>query len=362
MTPDMTWWVRLADSVRAAGRGEAPLDEPVRMVRDGLGFDCATLVGPQRATSGEAHPVLVNLDYPGDAIRFISTTYAAECPAHRYITEHRVAGRFIDLPYDFRSSRTYREALKPNGFHEGLTLPLGVLRHGTPRPGFLALSSTHGRPLRDESLLGLTMLASEIASLTDPRVSSPSAPADLVVWAGRGRLDVRVGDLAEGPFSARDVAHQSGARLPAPRWDTGLVARHHRSRRRRSPDPHPAGPRRRPSDPAGTRRGGSAVPRMDQRRDRRSPGHLRPNHPDPRGVRADEDRSAQPDRPRARGPAPGPGQPRRDPLRGRGEPQLPAGIDGNPREGRGCRKSPGRGCGPGSFASLRAAYQFRWGT
>jgi DNA-binding CsgD family transcriptional regulator len=210
MTPDMTWWVRLADSVRAAGRGEAPLDEPVRMVRDGLGFDCATLVGPQRATSGEAHPVLVNLDYPGDAIRFISTTYAAECPAHRYITEHRVAGRFIDLPYDFRSSRTYREALKPNGFHEGLTLPLGVLRHGTPRPGFLALSSTHGRPLRDESLLGLTMLASEIASLTDPRVSSPSAPADLVVWAGRGRLDVRVGDLAEGPFSARDVARIGG--------------------------------------------------------------------------------------------------------------------------------------------------------
>lgn len=205
MTPDMTWWVRLADSVRAAGRGEAPLDEPVRMVRDGLGFDCATLVGPQRATTGQAHPVLVNLDYPGDAIRFISTTYAVECPAHRYITEHRVAGRFIDLPYDFRSSRTYREALKPNGFHEGLTLPLGVLRHGTPRPGFLALSSTHDRPLRDESLLGLTMLASEIASLTDPRASFPPSPADLVVWVGRGRLDVRVGDLAEGPFTAREL-------------------------------------------------------------------------------------------------------------------------------------------------------------
>lgn len=225
MTPDMTWWVRLADSVRAAGRGEAPLDEPVRMVRDGLGFDCATLVGPQRATAGEAHPVLVNLDYPSDAIRFISTTYAAECPAHRYITEHRVAGRFIDLPYDFRSSRTYWEALKPNGFHEGLTLPLGVLRHGSPRPGFLALSSTHGRPLRDEALLGLTMLASEIASLTDPRATRPPAPADLVVWVGRGRLDVRVGDLTRGPFTTREVvriggpapAHRSSTRLPAPR-------------------------------------------------------------------------------------------------------------------------------------------------
>ncbi|WP_228548860.1 helix-turn-helix transcriptional regulator [Dietzia sp. SYD-A1] len=206
VTPEMTWWVRLADSVRAAGRGEAPLDEPVRMVRDGLGFDCATLVGPQRATTGQAHPVLVNLDYPGDAIRFISTTYAAECPAHRYITEQRVAGRFIDLPYDFRSSRTYREALKPNGFHEGLTLPLGVLRHGSPRPGFLALSSTHGRPLRDEALLGLTMLASEIASLTDPRATRPPAPADLVVWVGRGTLDVRVGDVAAGPFTTRDLS------------------------------------------------------------------------------------------------------------------------------------------------------------
>ncbi|PAY24326.1 helix-turn-helix transcriptional regulator [Dietzia natronolimnaea] len=67
------------------------------------------------------------------------------------------------------------------------------------------MSSTHGRPLRDEALLGLTMLASEIASLTDPRATRPPAPADLVVWVGRGRLDVRVGDLTRGPFTTREV-------------------------------------------------------------------------------------------------------------------------------------------------------------
>jgi DNA-binding CsgD family transcriptional regulator len=204
MTTDMTWWIRLSDSVHAAGRGDIPLDEPIRMIRDGLGFDCATLVGPQRSDSAQGHPVLVNLDYPGEALRFIATTYATQCPAHRYAVEHRVARRFIDLPYDFRSSRTYNEALKPCGFHEGLTLPLGPRRLATTRPGFLALSSTHGRPLRDDSRLALTMLATEIATLTDPQPSNSPFPADLVVWAGHGRIKPRVGDLSAAPLSARE--------------------------------------------------------------------------------------------------------------------------------------------------------------
>ena len=115
MTTTVTWWIRLADSVRSAGHGDIPLDEPIRMLRDGLGFDCATLVGPQHSAVAKHHPVLVNVDYPDAAVQFIASTYATQCPAHRYAVEHRVARRFIDLPYDFRRSRTYIEALQPCG-------------------------------------------------------------------------------------------------------------------------------------------------------------------------------------------------------------------------------------------------------
>ncbi len=116
-----------------------PLDEPIRMIRDGLGFDCAALVGPPRVTLENSHPpVLVNLDYPSETLRFIATTYATQCPAHRYAVERRAALRFIDLPYDFRQSRTYREALKPCGFNEGLTLPPSTPPRGGTVPGFLA--------------------------------------------------------------------------------------------------------------------------------------------------------------------------------------------------------------------------------
>lgn len=201
MQTDMTWWMRLTDSVRTAGRGDAPLDEPIRMLRDGLGFDCATLVGPRRNTQGQEHPVLVNLDYPGNTIDFISTTYAAHCPAHRFAVEHRAASRFIDLPYDIRKLRTYKEALGPCGFHEGLTLPLAPRNPDDSSPGFLALSSLHGRPLRDESRLALTMLATEIGTLIDPQPNSPQALADLVVLAGVRMVEPRIGALADSPLS-----------------------------------------------------------------------------------------------------------------------------------------------------------------
>lgn len=222
MTVDMTWWIRLSDSVRAAGHGDAPLDEPIRMIRDGLGFDCAALVGPPRVTLENSYPVLVNLDYPSETLRFIATTYATQCPAHRYAVERRAALRFIDLPYDFRQSRTYREALKPCGFNEGLTLPLNTPR-GATVPGFLALSSTHGQPLHEESQLALTMHAAEIAKLTDPRPELPASPAELVIWSGHGRVEPRIGDLATAPLTAKDFTrietfHQRDA--------TGLRFRH----------------------------------------------------------------------------------------------------------------------------------------
>ncbi|WP_254900327.1 helix-turn-helix transcriptional regulator [Rhodococcus sp. 1168] len=196
------------------------------MIRDGLGFDCATLVGPPRAVVGDSHPVVVNLDYPGEAVQYIATTYATQCPAHRYAIENRVARRFIDLPYDFRDSRTYLEALKPCGFHEGLTvplpLPLGSV-HGIVRPGFLALSSIHRRPLDNAARLALTMLAAELSILTDPHPEQCRPPAELVIWAGQGRVESRVGDRAAAPFADKLVARIEALHS---RDGTGLRFRH----------------------------------------------------------------------------------------------------------------------------------------
>lgn len=226
MAVDMAWWVRLSDTIRDAGRGGTALGEPIRMIRDGLGFDCATLVGPPRAVGGDSHPVVVNLDYPGEVVQYIATTYAARCPAHRYAVQNRVARRFIDLPFDFRESRTYLEALKPCGFHEGLTVPLPLSsRHlpGCTRPGFLALSSIHRRPLDDSARLAITMLAAELSILTNPRPEQCRPPAELVIWVGQGRVESRVGDRADAPFADKLVARIEALH---PRDGTGLRFRH----------------------------------------------------------------------------------------------------------------------------------------
>lgn len=201
MTPDMTWWARLADEVRAAGHGEAPIDQPLRTLRDGLGFDCATLIGGKPAADASPHPILVHLDYPSDVAQFLASTYANECPGHRYAVERRVARRFVDLPFDYRESRTYREALQPCGFHEGLTLPLGHFDDRNSRPGFLALSSTHNRPLADDARLALTMFASELAGLAAPQARGDSEPADIVVQVLGGDLKFRIGALSDCPLA-----------------------------------------------------------------------------------------------------------------------------------------------------------------
>ncbi|WP_298446376.1 LuxR C-terminal-related transcriptional regulator [Gordonia sp. (in: high G+C Gram-positive bacteria)] len=201
MAPGLTWWTRVADAVRAAGRGEAPIAEPVRMLRDGLGYDCATLIGRQPANRAP-QPILVNLDYPTATADFVASTYARECPAHRYALQRHIAVRFVDLPFDFRDSRTYQEALRPCGFREGLTLPLGGIDATGRRPGFIAMSSTHGRPLGDDDRLALTLFASEIAGLTAPQIRPDADPADLVVYLAGGRAEVRLGDPSQSPFDA----------------------------------------------------------------------------------------------------------------------------------------------------------------
>ncbi len=205
MGNSIEWWSRFAAEVRAAARGDAPVDLPIRTARDGLGFDCAALVGTGVDASDRGQPVLVNLDYPRDVMEFIATTYAHSCPGHDYALRHPSAMRFIDLPFDFHSTRTFRQALQPNGFHEGLTLPLAVDSGGVVRPGFVAMSSTHARPLDDDARLALTMLSHEIAGLIDPGASAGDPPADLVAWVRGDSVDVRIGALDSTGLSITDL-------------------------------------------------------------------------------------------------------------------------------------------------------------
>lgn len=205
MANSMRWWTRFAAEVRAAAHGDVPVDRPIRTARDGLGFDCAALVGRGVGGADRGQPVLVNIDYPRDVVEFIATTYARSCPGHSYALQHPVALRFIDLPFDFRSTRTYREALQPNGFHEGLTLPLAVDAGGAVRPGFVAMSSTHARPLDDDARLALTVLSSELAGLIDPGADTDDSPAELVAWVKGDSVDVRVGTLDGAVLSTTDL-------------------------------------------------------------------------------------------------------------------------------------------------------------
>ncbi|MGC0362610.1 DNA-binding CsgD family transcriptional regulator [Rhodococcus sp. 27YEA15] len=205
MANSIQWWTRFAAEVRAAGHGDAPVEVPIRTARDGLGFDCAVLVGNGLGSSGGGQPILVNLDYPHDVVEFIATTYARSCPGHDYILKHSVAMRFIDLPFDVQSTRTFREALQPNGFHEGLTLPLLGSGHGVVRPGFVAMSSTHARPLDDDARLALTLLSNELSGLVDPGAEAEDTAAEFVASIADDTVDVRAGTMDGAVLSVSDL-------------------------------------------------------------------------------------------------------------------------------------------------------------
>ncbi|WP_406633144.1 response regulator transcription factor [Amycolatopsis sp. WGS_07] len=181
MTADVQWWARLAQEVRAAGRGELPVEAPLRAVRDKLGFDCAALV-----SGGKQRTATVNLGYPADALGYITTTYRWKCPIHQRAIRLGLPLRFVDVP-EVHETRTYREVIRPHGFREGMTLPLAP----GASPPFVALSSTHGRPLDDESRLALTMLSHDLAALTDPGAEPGDTAADVVLFVSRTRIDVR---------------------------------------------------------------------------------------------------------------------------------------------------------------------------
>ncbi|WP_344784589.1 LuxR C-terminal-related transcriptional regulator [Gordonia caeni] len=206
----MAWWTRFAESVRTAGRGDAPITDAVQMARDGLGFDCAALFGAQARGGAAGQPVVVNMDYPDTVAHYISTTYAARCPGHRIALERGVAQRFVDLPFDIRQTSTYRDALGPQGFREGVTLPLGPVRPGESRPAFLAMSSTHALPLDEGACVALTMLAPELGRLVDPAGVPAAPPAGLVLRVSGDHVEVRLGHLADAPLDHVDCVRFAG--------------------------------------------------------------------------------------------------------------------------------------------------------
>jgi DNA-binding CsgD family transcriptional regulator len=196
MAADMQWWARLAGDIRAAGRGDIAVETPLLAVRDQLGFDCAALFA--------RHTPLVNIDYPAPALAYIASTYSKTCPVHQLVVRRGVPMRFADVPFDLHQTRTYHDVLEPNRFREGVTLPLA-------EAGFLTLSSLHPRPLDEQSLLALAMLAPGFAGMLDP--GADDAPAELVLWLSGDRLAVRTGDPDRSPLSPGELklAARAGA-------------------------------------------------------------------------------------------------------------------------------------------------------
>ncbi|SDW63518.1 Autoinducer binding domain-containing protein [Saccharopolyspora shandongensis] len=227
MAADLQWWARLAEEIRAAGRGDVPAEVPLRAVRDKLGFACAALVARGFPHAGGAtHTTLVNLGYPAETLAYITTTYSRTCPVHQLAVRWGTPLRFVDVPFDFRETRTYREAILPNDFREGLTLPLAPPTAGAAIPGFVTMSSTHATPLDNESRLALTMLSRDLAGLIDPGAEAGDAGADVVLWITRDLVEVRTGDLGLAPLTRTELylAARSAVASAA-----GRVGFHHRA-------------------------------------------------------------------------------------------------------------------------------------
>jgi DNA-binding CsgD family transcriptional regulator len=206
MAADLQWWTRLAADVRAAGRGDLAVETPLRVVRDQLGFDCAGLFA--------GHSAIVNLSYPPAALAYIASTYSRTCPVHRLVVRRGVPMRFVDVPFDLHGTRTYEDMIVPNHFREGVTLPLPASAPGRGHGGFVALSSTHARPLDDRSLLALAMLAPDLAALVDPGADDRSA--ELVLALAGDQVRVRVGDPDRSPLSAGELRLTAGLSAARP--------------------------------------------------------------------------------------------------------------------------------------------------
>ncbi|GAA3184781.1 MULTISPECIES: helix-turn-helix transcriptional regulator [Streptomyces] len=227
MAADVQWWVRLAGEIRAAGRGEMPVDAPLRSVRDTLGFDCAALVTSRLPHPGGAtHTAVANLGYPAETLAYITATYSRTCPVHQLALRRGTHLRFADVPFDIRETRTYRDAILPNDFREGLTLPLPPPAAGAPNPGFLAMSSRHATPLDDASCLALTMLSHDLAALLDPGAEADDTAAEVVLWVSQDLVEIRTGDLGRVPLTRTELHLAVQAAVAATADRTGF---HHRA-------------------------------------------------------------------------------------------------------------------------------------
>ncbi|MGV9295450.1 response regulator transcription factor [Amycolatopsis sp. NPDC003676] len=196
MAADVQWWARLAQEVRAAGRGDLPVETPLRAVRDKLGFACIALV-----SGSKQRTATVNLGYPADMLGYMTTTYRWKCPIHSRAARLGLPLRFVDIP-EVHETRTYREGIQPYGFREGVTLPLSP---GTgPERSFVALSSTHDRPLDDGSVLALTMLSHDFAALADPGAEPGDSTADVVLFVSRSQVEVRAAAVDQLPLGERE--------------------------------------------------------------------------------------------------------------------------------------------------------------
>ncbi|RKT87150.1 Autoinducer binding domain-containing protein [Saccharopolyspora antimicrobica] len=226
MAADVRWWAQLAGEIRAASRGDLPIEVPLRAVRDELGFDCVALVACGLPRAGGTHTALVNLGYTAETLAYITTTYSRTCPVHRLAVRRGTPLRFVDVPFDLRETRTYREAILPNRFREGMTLPLAPPATGAAIPGFVAMSSTHATPLDDESRLALMMLSRDLAGLIDPGAEAGDIVADVVLRITHDLVEIRAGELGEVPLTSAELhlAVRSAAASAA-----GHVGFHHRA-------------------------------------------------------------------------------------------------------------------------------------
>ena len=167
MTRRLAWWTHIAAALREAARGEADVAEVLDELRVELGFDAALVIVPDGpGTHGRP---LVNLGYPEDVADYLGGHYIDACPGYAWANLEQSPTRFIDLPFDFRSTPSFVDVLGPAGFDEGITIPFRVPFSGGD--GFLAMSSRSSAPLDEDSRLALALLAGTLGAISVPESS-----------------------------------------------------------------------------------------------------------------------------------------------------------------------------------------------
>jgi DNA-binding CsgD family transcriptional regulator len=195
--------------------------------------DSALLATVDRSTG--RHRLLANLGYPEEVADFVLGDYAGSCPGFSFTRGVGLPVRMCDIPFDYRTTRTYCEVLEPAGFREGVTV---CLRSGGGEyTGLLTLSSVDRSPASAEALVTLSALSSRLASVTGRQ---PAAGAQelflragevlVTVATGPGRVRVPMGADDDLPLTRAELL--AVARLTA-RTRRDRVGFFHQDRQRR---------------------------------------------------------------------------------------------------------------------------------